>query len=428
MKIYKTFIFLSLLCHIIGITSGIIETTDSIVAVVNDHAILDSDVRKKLEIIQYNFPINNKNLSKKSLSYQEMVNQLITKDLIFNIAKKENILADNNEINQTINNILYLRNLTLDQFQIYLKKINLNYEQFHSQLYQEITNNIICNQIVHQQAHISLDEINELIQILNTIDYNKQFKIIHVILPLSIQATQAQIKTTTNLAKFLIQNDNINNITKLINIQNSNNHVFQTIKMQKTTWVSWEKIPVVFDQYLQNIKTGNILGPIHSYDGIHILKIEDIRCNKFTFPIVKVKMKLLILKQPYKKSEEMQHLLRIKKSIENNDTTFNIIAKEISNNNNTMCYQEYLKWNNLDTFEPDIQKILINLNKNEISTPIRTSLGWCLIQLIDIKNINYSEMIRERAYYYLLNRKFNEVINDWIEELRSTSYIKIKTK
>lgn len=424
MKIQKilTLLFLFKINTIFGITT----TTDTIAALVNHQIILDSDIKKNLNIIKSCIPKTDQYLFKKTLSYQDMLNQLIIKTLIFEAANQEKTLIESYQIDQTINDILYLKNITLNQFQKNLNQIGINYKQYYTQIYQEMTNNIICKKIVYQRAHISPDSINELAQELNAIDYNTEFKIIHIILPLPIKATQDQIMIAKNLAKSIIKkNEKKENIVELINTYNSNKSIFQTIKMQQTQWISWKNIPTIFDQYLQTTKINKIIGPIYSYDGIHILKIQDIRYKKFIFPITKIKMKILILKNPINQNNAIENLLKIKKYIENNNTTFNMIARSKLKNSCNMCYKEYLQWDDLENFEPEIKKALINLRKKEISMPIYTSFGWCLIQLIDTNTLNYSEMKRERAYHYLLDQKFNTIIDDWIQELKSISYIKI---
>lgn len=424
MKIQKILILL-FLCKI-NIVFGVIKHTDFIVALVNHHIILDSDIRKNLKIYQNHTVKNNEHLSIKTTPYQEMLNQLIAKTLIFNAANQENILAENQQIDHTINDILHLKKMTSNQLDTYLNHINLDYKQYYSQIRQDITNNKICNNIVYQRAHISPNEINEIAQTLNIVDYNKQFEIIHIIYPLPIQATTEQIMITENLAKSLIKQDKKNNdIVKLINTYNSKNHIFQTIKIQQKKWISWKDMPIIFDQYLQNTNINNIIGPIRSHDGIHILKIQDTRYQKFTFPITKIKIRILTLKNSKNEKITIENLLKIKKSVENGNTTFNIVAQSKSKNSCIIHHKEYLQWNDLDTFEPKIQQIIKNLKKNEISAPTYISFNWCLIQLIDINTIDYYTMIRDRAYCYLLNKKFNTIINNWIQELKSMSYIKI---
>lgn len=427
MKIRAICIFLSLY-YITNIAYGTITTIDSIAAFVNNNIILDSDVRKNMNIQQYDIPVIHQHPTEKLSAYQEILHQLIVKDLIFNFAAQENISIKNKKIDQVINDILRLRNMTLHQFQIYLQSIGLHYTQYRTQLIQDMTNNAICNHIVQQRANISLNEINEIVQILNTVNYNIEFKTIHITIPLPIQPTQHQITEKKNIAESFIKNDIMHdNIIALANAYNSKHHIFQTIKIQKTAWTSWENMPIIFDQYLQNKKTGDIIGPIHAYDGIHLLKIQNTRYKKFLFPITRVKTKMLTLKTPSNNHDvTIKKLLKIKKYVENGDTTFHLIIKEEPHNTlHTLYYKEHLQWTNLDKFTPEIKKTLIKLKKNEISAPIYTPFGWCLIQLIDTNNINYSTMIRERAYYHLLYKKFNIIINNWIKELKSTSYIKI---
>lgn len=425
MKIYKILIFL--LLYQINTTLETKQITDSIVALINNHIILDSDVKKNYcDITLHNTNKTNQTSLLTTSDYQEIVNQLITKILISNAANQENISVDDAQIQETINNILNARNITLNQLHTHLTHIGLNYNEYYSKLHQEIINDIMCNRIARQRAHILPDEINEITQILNTIDYNKQFKIIHIILPIPIGATHIQQEAMKNIANNIILNDKTNHdIVKTINTYNSNNHLFQTIKTQQTAWISWKEIPTIFDQYLQTIQINDLIGPIHSYDGIHILKIKDIRNKTFTFPIVKVKMKAIIVQAPKNQDNIIRDLINIKNHIENGNTTFNIAVKEKSKNTSYITnYIEHLQWQDLDSFTPEIKNVLKKMKKNEISIPINTSHGWYLIQLIDINNINYSMMIRERAYNYLLYQKFNTIIKTWIQELRSMSYIK----
>lgn len=424
MKIYKILILLCL--YQTNTVFGATKITDSVVAVVKHHVILDSDIKKNLHIIQYNMPKVDKYLSTTSLAYQEMLNQQITKKLIFDAVQQKNIHLKKNKIKKTIDSILHINNITLNQFQMYLDQIGLNYNKYCSQLSQDILNKSICNHIVHQRAHILPNEIDALIPILRSIDYNKEFKIIHIKIPLPIHATQNQIKITKKIAQSLIKNDKINdNITQLTNTNNSTNYILQSISIKQTKWISWKNMPIIFDQYLPTINTGDVIGPIHTYDGIHILKIRDIRYKKFIFPITKVKIKAIACNQSYDKYHAIKNLLEIKKKVENNNTTFDLITKKESKDYFFIYHKEHLKWYDLDDLEKNIRKNLINLKKNEISMPIHTSFGWCIIQLIDTKNINYSTMIRKRAHYYLLYEKFNTIINDWIKELKSIAYIKI---
>ncbi|MGP1931705.1 MAG: peptidylprolyl isomerase, partial [Arsenophonus sp. ET-DL12-MAG3] len=77
-------------------------------------------------------------------------------------------------------------------------------------------------------------------------------------------------------------------------------------------------------------------------------------------------------------------------------------------------------------YDMEFRDILMHLSKGEISQPINSSFGWHLIQLEDIRQVDKTNAVhKEQAYRLLFNRKFNEEIQNWTQELRASAYIKI---
>lgn len=67
---------------------------------------------------------------------------------------------------------------------------------------------------------------------------------------------------------------------------------------------------------------------------------------------------------------------------------------------------------------------LAKMKKNEISTPLRASNGYHIIQLIDAKN--QSKLIsKEEASNILYRQKFEKELMDWLEKMKKSSYVKI---
>ncbi|WHL24966.1 MAG: SurA N-terminal domain-containing protein [Candidatus Blochmannia vicinus] len=425
MKFLKTLI----LVFIINTSTvfGEIKTTDKIVALVNHHIILDSDVRNSMYMIREHISNIDKNEAQYVVYYQQILNQLITDKLIFQVATQQEIKNNYTQLNQSIYRIANLYDMTLDQFRTYLYNIGLNYEKYCTQQYQDMLKISICDRIIYNRANILTNEINQIVNKSKIIDVNKQFKLKHITFSLPIQPTQNQINTIECFAKFLIKKKELNknyNIKKLIRLY-STKDIIQIIKIQETEWVSWKDIPIIFDQHLQTIEKGDLIGPILSHDGIHIAEVQDIRYKQLIFPITKIKAKIFGVKDSCKNVDIIKQLLQIKELVEKNNTTFDIITKEKLKNICFDNYEENIIYKDLDDFEPSIRKTLITLKNNEISMPMHIYDGWYLIQLIDFSILDYITIIHERAYLYLLSKKFNEIMRSWIQELRSISYIKI---
>ncbi|URJ30231.1 SurA N-terminal domain-containing protein [Blochmannia endosymbiont of Camponotus sp.] len=425
MKFWKTLILIFIINT--SIVFGEIKTTDKIVALVNHHIILDSDVRNSMYMILDNISNVDNNALQHVVYYQQILDQLITDKLIFQAATQQEITNNYTQLNQVICRISNLYDMTLDQFRAYLYNTGLNYEKYCTQQYQDMLKINICDRVTYHRASILTNEINKVVNKLEMIDFNKQFKLRHITFSLPIQPTQNQINTIECFARLLIKKKEFNknnSIKKLIRLY-SNKYILQIIKVQETEWVSWKDMPIIFDQHLKKIEKGDLIGPILSHDGIHIAEVQDIRYKQLMLPITKIKAKIFGVKDSCNNVNIVKQLLQIKELIEKNNTTFDIITKEKLK---SMCfdnYEENIIYKDLDDFEPSIRRALITLKNNEISMPMHIYDGWYLVQLMDFSILDYTAIIHERAYLYLLSKKFNEIMKYWIQELRSSSYIKI---
>ncbi|CAD83649.1 survival protein SurA precursor [Candidatus Blochmanniella floridana] len=424
MKFFRIlFVILTLKINTIYST---LNTIDRIAALVNQNIILKSDVFNKINILKKDILHSDQFSLENTKLYQKILDQLIINNLIAQIATKNNVQIDHNNIDQVINYVAHCRNMTKNQFLMYLQhNLGLNFKQYYSEIYQDILNKLICNHIISQRIKISTHEINQTAQKLSFINFHKQFKFIHTIIELPIPAETTQINILNNFAEQLSKkkelHDNIQNIISSY----YNNNIFPRITTHIQPWTAWKNLPVIFDQYLQTAKPGDIIGPIHSFDSIHILKIQDIRTKPTVFPIIKVKINGFYSKHKEKNIHIKKQLLKIKEALENHNTTFNTIAQEQSKDFYFKNDENSPEWIDLDCIDINLQHTLLTLKKNQISMPEYTSNGWCIIKLIDINKFNYSETIRERAYLHLLNQKFNTTLDEWIHELKSESYIKL---
>lgn len=424
MKFFQ--ILIKLLLFKITMIFGMSIDTDYIAAIVNNHVILSSDIQNKIKILKYNALYDvSLNALQDEQTYKIILDQLIINSLIFQTITQNNFKLDPNDTDKIISSIANFKDMTLSQFNEYLISIDLNHKKYFSEINQDLLKKEICKYAVYQHSnYISHNEIENIAQELNFIDFNKQFKLQHIIIDLPIQASCFQINTSKKLAELIIQSNQSNqNIITVIKKYYSKN-ILPNITVKEIEWIHWKNIPVIFDKYLATAKTGDIIGPVQSYDGIHILIIQDIRIQQCIFPVIKVKINDIISKDTSNNISIRQQLLHIKQDIENANTTLTMITKEKAQDFYSNNYENSEKWIDIDNFEPIIQKSILSLKKHHISMPIYTTTGWYLIKLIDINKLSYSEIIYERSYSYLVQQKFNEILNNWITELKSQSYIK----
>ncbi len=76
---------------------------------------------------------------------------------------------------------------------------------------------------------------------------------------------------------------------------------------------------------------------------------------------------------------------------------------------------------------PDFMKVVHETATGDMSAPFRAQTGWHIIEVLDrrIQDVT-EENKRFQAENILRERKFENELEDWLAEIRDTSYIDIK--
>jgi len=69
---------------------------------------------------------------------------------------------------------------------------------------------------------------------------------------------------------------------------------------------------------------------------------------------------------------------------------------------------------------------ITTLKDNEVSKPFQTDAGWIVLQRLGSRDADRTDqMARDQARQAIGNRKADQAYDDYLRELRSTSYVEI---
>ncbi|KOO10968.1 hypothetical protein AKJ18_31535, partial [Vibrio xuii] len=58
--------------------------------------------------------------------------------------------------------------------------------------------------------------------------------------------------------------------------------------------------------------------------------------------------------------------------------------------------------------------------------PFKTVHGWHIVEVLDRRQVDRTDSaLKNKAYRILFNRKFNEEVSAWLQELRASAYIEM---
>jgi Parvulin-like peptidyl-prolyl isomerase len=253
-----------------------------------------------------------------------------------------------------------------------------------------------------------------------------ELNVSQILLPLSENPTQQQVDDQEALARQLVgQLKSGADFGKLAVTYSADP---QALKGGNMGWGKIEELPTLFSQALSSAKKGDIVGPIRSGVGFHILKVNDLRGESKNISVTEVHARHILLKpSPILTDDQArQKIEQIAADIKSGKTTFAAAAKQFSDDPGSANQGGDLGWASPEIYDPAFRDALLKLQKGQVSAPVHSSFGWHLIQLLDTRQVDKTDAAqKERAYRLLFNRKFAEEAQTWMQEQRASAYVKI---
>ena len=412
MKIYLTvlyFLFGILLSSFIFSEKLII---DKVAAIAGDGIILESELNKKYDEYLSNFQINNPNSSSppEKIVREQILERLILVELQLQRAKRAGVRISDQELTQYIGRIAAANNLSLKDF-IEKIKTDRTVDNFRKEIRQQLILSRVQRGLVGPKVFISDQELKNFIdstegQNLILVEYK-----IQEILVKSEKSANTILKKLSNGDKFSGLVEEFNEAELLKEIQ----------------WVRLSQLPSLFADRVKNMSIDSVEGPIESGAGYHFLKITDKRGDTVKIEDQLLARHILIQTSEIRNRKQATSLLKeIKKRIDDGED-FSVLARLYSDDPGTKLDGGDLGWSTSDAYDKKFKEVLDSSDLNEVSEPFESSFGFHILEVLDKRKKDISgELLENKAYRIIYDRKFDEQLDKTLQELRAESFVEIK--
>ncbi|URQ61469.1 peptidylprolyl isomerase SurA [Pantoea alhagi] len=403
------------------------QVVDKVAAVVNNGVVLESDVDGMMHSVKAQAQQAGQQLPDDRTLRHQIVERLVMDNIILQMGKQMGVQISDQQLDQAIANIAAQNRMSLDQMRSRLAYDGVNYNAYREQIRKEMQIAEVRNNEVRRRVTILPQEVETLAkQVSAQNTQGTELNISHILLPLPENPTQQQVDDQENLAKQLMSELKSGaDFGKLAVTYSADPQALQGGNMG---WGKIEELPTLFAQAVSTAKKGDIVGPIRSGVGFHILKVNDLRGEKQNISVTEVHARHILLKpSPILTDDQArQKLTQIATDIKSGKISFAAAAKQFSDDPGSANQGGDLGWSSPEIFDPAFRDALLRLQKGETSQPIHSSFGWHLIQLLDTRQVDKTDAAqKERAYRLLFNRKFAEEAQTWMQEQRASAYVKI---
>ncbi len=386
------------------------QVVDKVAAVVNNGVVLESDVDGLMQSVKLNANQAGQQLPDDSTLRHQILERLIMDQIMLQMGQKMGVKISDEQLDQAIANIAKQNNMTLDQMRSRLAYDGLNYNTYRAQIRKEMIISEVRNNEVRRRVTILPQEVETLAeQVGNQNDASTELNLSHILIPLPENPTADQVSEAEAQARSIIdQARNGGDFGKLAITYSADQ---QALKGGQMGWGRIQELPSVFAQALSTAKKGDVIGPIRSGVGFHIIKVNDLRGQSQTVSVTEVHARHILLKpSPIMTDQQArQKLEEIAADIKSGKTTFAQAAREFSQDPGSANQGGDLGWAAADVYDPAFRDALMSLSKGQMSTPVHSSFGWHLIELLDTRKSDRTDAAqKDRAYRMLFNRKFSE--------------------
>ncbi|PHM72117.1 peptidylprolyl isomerase SurA [Xenorhabdus kozodoii] len=426
MKNWKTLIF-GLMFSVSSVATAAPQELNKVAAIVNNDVVLESDVNSLLQSVKLNVKHAGQQLPDEATLRHQILERLIMDDIILQMANQMQITIPDQAVDSAIANIAAQNHLSLAQLKQNLTTEGMSFDTYRNQIRKEMTIAEVRNNEVRRRITILPQEVDSLANQINNQDsHDIEVNTSQILIPLPENPNQEQVeKAETTTRKILAELKNGVDFGKLAITYSGDT---QALKGGNMGWNKLQELSSLFASQLQSAHKGQIIGPIRSGVGFHILKVNDIRGGQMPIAVTEVNARHILLKtSPIMNDEQARNeLTKLREEILSGKTSFEEAAKAHSEDPGSALRGGELGWSLPSTYDPAFRDALMKLQKGEISQPVHSSFGWHLIQLLDSRKVDKTDAAqKDRAYRLLFNRKFNEETQNWMQELRASAYVKI---
>ena len=403
------------------------QVVDKVAAVVNNGVVLESDVDGLMQSVKLNAGQAGQQLPDDATLRHQILERLIMDQIILQMGQKMGVKISDEQLDQAIANIAKQNNMTLDQMRSRLAYDGLNYNTYRNQIRKEMTISEVRNNEVRRRVTILPQEVESLAQqVGNQNDASTELNLSHILIPLPENPTADQVSEAESQARSIVdQAKNGGDFGKLAIAYSADQ---QALKGGQMGWGRIQELPSIFGQALSTAKKGDVVGPIRSGVGFHILKVNDLRGQSQSISVTEVHARHILLRpSPIMTDDQARvKLEQIAADIKSGKTSFAAAAREFSQDPGSANQGGDMGWSSPDVYDPAFRDALMKLQKGEVSTPVHSSFGWHLIELVDTRNVDKTDAAqKDRAYRMLFNRKFSEEAATWMQEQRASAYVKV---
>lgn len=402
------------------------QKVDSVAVIVDNTIVLESEISNMINSIKRSAQQAGRSLPTDEVLRTQVVERLILQKLQMQMGERMGIRIGDAQLDQTIANIAAENELPIDAMQAQIEADGSSWRQYREELREQLVTNEVQRSQVQRRVYISPQEISNLVRMIDeqgdsTIEYNLS----HILISFQNEAGEADEEAARNRVDAVMQRlqDNADFAQMAVTSSSASN----ALDGGEMGWMSPNSMPTLFAANIGNAQAGDLIGPLRSGVGFHILKVNELRGAQ-TFTSEEVNARHILIQPSVilsdNRAERMLHEFR--EQIINGEKSFGELAQEHSADPGSARNNGELGFTDPAMYVPEFRQRVETQDIGVISEPFRSTHGWHIVEVLERRTQDVTDQRkREQAANMLFTRKYREELDIWLQELRDNAYVEV---
>lgn len=400
-----------------------VQPLDGIAAVVNQDVIMTSDLDQRMRQVKMQLAQRHIPTPPEDALRQQVLERLILEDIQLQLAARAHLNVSDEQLNGAMQDIATRNNTTIEKFVASLEREGYHYKDVREQIRREMLTAMVQQGSVAGQVRVTDQEVDQYLEHMANAQ-NIEYHLAHILVPLPENPSDAQVEgARARIEKIRRDIADGESFQTAAAGGSADGNAFEGGDLG---WRHRADMPSIFANVIPNMTAGDVSAPLRSSSGFHLVKLVDRRGGDIKRYVLKQYNARHILISP-NPIRSMQQSLALANSLKNRilaGEDFSTLARNYSNDRGTALSGGELGWVDPNDMVPEFAAVLKTAPVGKLQGPVQSQFGWHLIEVEGQRDHDITvQYEREQARSAIFQRKAEEDLEGWIQELRAGAYV-----
>lgn len=397
----------------VSATSVHAQFMDRVLVIVNDDVITLSQFEYRMKTVRKGMLKDGLPEDQINQASKELLDAMVSETLQIQEASRRGLSVTDAEVEDAIERYAAQQQMSVSQFKASLIRQGESLKQFSQTVRDSLNISRLTEYYAFSRVVVPDYEIDALLAQGNAGGNDNEYRIAHILIKEPDQNQQ--------LAELVLSELNEGK-----SFQEAALVYSQAADAQDGGILGWRteaQLPEIFVTAIKSIEVGQITNILRSDNGLHILKLLDMKGNREEVVQNKVRHILITANTDVARIHATKRLREIRQRILNGED-FDSLARIYSDDSVSAANGGELGWVSPDEMVPQFEQTFTQIPINQISEPFDTNYGVHILQVLERRTKNITEDLkRAQADNILRRRRAEREFGQWVRQLREESYV-----